>query len=140
MRRVLIREITKHGRPEDDDKKFTFEISLSVLNRFSSEPVPFVCAVIGEAISNAWDADAKKVEILIDNEANSFLVRDDGIGMTGDDFQNKFLKIGYSKRKAGQKVSGGSAVHWQKGHRKSWRSSRAPARSPSFQGSAAGPG
>ena len=26
-------------------------------------------------------------------------VKDDGIGMTEDDFQNKFLKIGYSKRK-----------------------------------------
>lgn len=27
---------------------------------------------------------------------------DDGIGMTYEDFQNKFLKIGYSKRKNGE--------------------------------------
>ena len=28
-------------------------------------------------------------------------ILDDGLGMTGEDFQNKFLKIGYSKRKSG---------------------------------------
>ena len=27
------------------------------------------------------------------------IIEDDGQGMTEDDFQNKFLKIGYSKRK-----------------------------------------
>ena len=57
--------------------------------------------VIGEAISNAWDADAKNVYIKIDRERNSFEIEDDGVGMSNDDFQNKFLKIGYSKRKQG---------------------------------------
>lgn len=60
---------------------------------------------MGEAISNAWDADAKNVEIFIDKKAKTFLIRDDGVGMTAEDFQNKFLKIGYSKRKGGQESS-----------------------------------
>ena len=55
--------------------------------------------VLGEAISNSWDADAHNVYITIDREAKSLLVRDDGDGMDEYDFQNKFLKIGYSKRK-----------------------------------------
>lgn len=57
--------------------------------------------VIGEAISNSWDADAKTVWIYLDKEKNSLIIKDDGDGMTADDFQNKFLKIGYSKRKDG---------------------------------------
>jgi hypothetical protein len=89
----------------DDAKRFTFEISLSVLNHLGRSLYRSFATVMGEAISNAWDADAKKVEIFIDKDASSFLIRDDGIGMTTDDFQNKFLKIGYSKRKGGHKLS-----------------------------------
>src|ERR1043166_8105741 len=89
----------------DDDKKFTFEISLSVLNHLGRSLYRSFATVMGEAISNAWDADAKKVEIFIDKDDSSFLIRDDGVGMTADDFQNKFLKIGYSKRKGGHKLS-----------------------------------
>ena len=58
--------------------------------------------VLGEAISNAWDADAQNVWIYFDPKKNGFWIKDDGIGMTADDFQNKFLKIGYSKRKDGK--------------------------------------
>src|SRR5260370_18941157 len=88
-----------------DRNSFTFAISLSVLNHLGRSLYRSFATVMGEAISNAWDADAKNVEIFIDKKANSFVVRDDGVGMTADDFQNKFLKIGYSKRKAGQKSS-----------------------------------
>src|SRR5207244_4975934 len=55
--------------------------------------------------SNSWDADAKNVHIYLNREKNSFFIRDDGVGMTANDFQNKFLKIGYSKRKDGTKTS-----------------------------------
>lgn len=55
--------------------------------------------VLGEAISNSWDADAEKVYIYIDRDSGILVIKDDGIGMNEDDFQNKFLKIGYSKRK-----------------------------------------
>lgn len=86
-------------------KSFTFEISLSVLNHLGRSLYRSFATVLGEAISNAWDADAKNVYITIDSEGNSFSIRDDGVGMSADDFQNKFLKIGYSKRKDGAKVS-----------------------------------
>ena len=61
--------------------------------------------VLGEAISNSWDADACNVWISIDRENSSLIIKDDGIGMDSDDFQNKFLKIGYSKRKDGTSTS-----------------------------------
>ena len=88
-----------------DDKNFTFEISLSVLNHLGRNLYRSFATVLGEAISNSWDANAKNVWIYIDKDENTFLIKDDGDGMNSDDFQNKFLKIGYSKRKTGVTVS-----------------------------------
>src|SRR6218665_187325 len=80
---------------------FTFNISLSVLNHLGRNLYRNFITVLGEAISNSWDADAKNVWINIDKDTNCLIIKDDGEGMTSDDFQNKFLKIGYSKRKDG---------------------------------------
>src|SRR5690606_22224407 len=82
-------------------KNFTFNISLSVLNHLGRNLYRNFITVLGEAISNSWDADAKNVWIYIDRESNHLIIKDDGEGMTSEDFQNKFLKIGYSKRKDG---------------------------------------
>ena len=82
--------------------EFKFNISLSVLNHLGRNLYRSFITVLGEAISNAWDADATEVRIYIDRENNFFAVKDDGVGMDGKDFQNKFLKIGYSKRKDGK--------------------------------------
>lgn len=87
------------------NNEFTFEISLSVLNHLGRSLYRSFATVLGEAISNSWDADAKHVVIHVDKDENSFIIKDDGIGMTADDFQGKFLKIGYSKRKDGAKSS-----------------------------------
>jgi len=87
-------------RPERND--FSFKISLSVLNHLGRNLYRSFATVLGEAISNAWDANAENVYIYIDKDENSFFIKDDGIGMAADDFQNKFLKIGYSKRREGK--------------------------------------
>lgn len=83
----------------DMGKDLVFNISLSVLNHLGRNLYRNVITVLGEAISNSWDADASNVWITIDKEHNCMTIVDDGEGMTFDDFQNKFLKIGYSKRK-----------------------------------------
>jgi hypothetical protein len=83
------------------DTQFSFEISLSVLNHLGRSLYRSFATVLGEAISNSWDADAKKVEIFVQRDQNSFFIKDDGIGMNAEDFQDKFLKVGYSKRKKG---------------------------------------
>lgn len=80
---------------------FTFEFSLTVLNHLGRQLYRNFITVIGEAISNAWDADATNVWINIDHSQGTMKIRDDGVGMTHDDIQDKFLKIGYSKRKNG---------------------------------------
>lgn len=87
------------------DSGFQFAISLSVLNHLGRNLYRNFVTVLGEAISNAWDADATNVWIDIDRDAGTFIISDDGIGMDADGFQNRFLKIGYSKRKEGGKTS-----------------------------------
>lgn len=88
-----------------DGKQFQFEISLSVLNHLGRNLYRNFVTVLGEAISNSWDADAKNVWITIDRDNASFVIKDDGKGMSSVDFQEKFLKIGYSKRKEGRRKS-----------------------------------
>lgn len=84
------------------DESFNFEISLSVLNHLGRNLYRNFITVLGEAISNSWDADANNVWIQIDKEKGEFSIKDDGIGMSAEDFQGKFLKIGYSKRAKGK--------------------------------------
>ena len=95
--------------------KFTFEISLSVLDHLGRHLYRSFATVLGEAISNAWDADACNVWIYLDPDKNGFWIKDDGIGMTADDFQKKFLKIGYSKRKGGNRSEKGRPYIGRKG-------------------------
>ncbi len=87
------------------DSPFSFEISLSVLNHLGRQLYRSFATVLGEAISNAWDADARNVRIYLNPQRDGLWIKDDGVGMTADDFQNRFLKIGYSKRKDGTSKS-----------------------------------
>ena len=101
---------------ENNQNQFNFEISLSVLNHLGRNLYRNFITVLGEAISNSWDANAKNVWITIDRENSSFSIKDDGDGMNADDFQGKFLKVGYSKRKDGaQKTDGGRPYIGAKG-------------------------
>ncbi|MBS0363724.1 MAG: ATP-binding protein [Proteobacteria bacterium] len=96
--------------------EFKFEISLSVLNHLGRNLYRNFITVLAEAVSNSWDAGANNVWVEIDENGSSFSIKDDGVGMSASDFQNKFLKIGYSKRKAdGPKSSAGRPYIGAKG-------------------------
>lgn len=98
------------------DSGYKFNISLSVLNHLGRNLYRNFITILGEAISNSWDADANNVWITIDRENNYMKIYDDGVGMTSDDFQNKFLKIGYSKRQGeNYKTSSGRPFIGRKG-------------------------
>lgn len=99
----------------EDKKSFSFEISLSVLNHLGRSLYRSFTTILGEAISNSWDADANNVHIYVQDDKNGFFVKDDGVGMTADEFQGKFLRIGYSKRKTGTKSAGGRPFIGRKG-------------------------
>lgn len=88
-----------------ESETFKFNISLSVLNHLGRNLYRNFSTVLGEAISNSWDANATNVWIYLDKENSTLCVKDDGDGMSKEDFQEKFLKIGYSKRRDGVHMS-----------------------------------
>lgn len=81
-------------------------------------------ASLAEAVSNSWDADATRVEISFDFESKyksewKITVKDNGIGMTMIECQEKFLNVGFNRRKlSGEmsaKSSGGRPLMGRKG-------------------------
>lgn len=75
-----------------------FLISMTVLDHLGRQLYRNFITVIGEAISNAWDADARNVWIELDRSSQTLSILDDGHGMSSEDLDKKFLKIGYTKR------------------------------------------
>jgi hypothetical protein len=52
-------------------------------------------------IANSWDGDADKVDVLLPevvNETAEIIIRDDGVGMTFQECQDRYLNVGYNRR------------------------------------------
>lgn len=81
-----------------NEPKYKMTISLSVLDHLGRGLYSNVPAVLSEVVANAWDADAANVDITIDGQNKKIVISDDGIGMTEDDINRRFLNIGYRKR------------------------------------------
>lgn len=81
---------------DKQNKQFEFEFSLEILNHLGRGLYRSFATVIAEAVSNSWDAEATEVKITINEKG--LTVEDNGKGMNDDDFQWKFLKVGYSRR------------------------------------------
>ena len=53
-----------------------------------------------ELVANAWDAGATRVEILIPDDYNlKLIVEDNGTGLTKDEFENRWMRLGYNRIK-----------------------------------------
>jgi len=62
--------------------------------------------VLAELVANAYDADASEVHIhLVDETDKKITIADDGHGMSYDDINQKFLKIGRNRRENDQQTS-----------------------------------
>lgn len=58
-------------------------------------------AAVAELISNAWDADAESVEIILPEnlgENAELIIKDNGVGMTFEECQERFLNVGWCRR------------------------------------------
>lgn len=84
-----------------DPKVLTLGFRGKVIDHLGIQMYQSPVAAIAELISNAWDADSEKVEIILpeDNETDwEITINDDGIGMTFDDCQHRYLDVGYDRR------------------------------------------
>ena len=56
---------------------------------------------VTELIANAWDAGATRVEIhLPEKEGGDFFITDNGLGMSDEDFRNKWNNVGYNREES----------------------------------------
>jgi hypothetical protein len=79
------------------DHKYKMTMSLNVLNHLGIKLYSNVPSVLSEVVANAWDADAEKVDIVIDK--GKITIGDNGQGMTVDEANKKYLYVGYERRK-----------------------------------------
>ena len=79
-------------------------ISYSTLQSLSGGLCSSMVTVIAEIVANAWDANAKKVTISI--EKGKIIIIDDGHGMNKEEFIEKFLNVGFSRREESDKSEG----------------------------------
>ncbi|MDR2145618.1 MAG: ATP-binding protein [Tannerella sp.] len=74
---------------------------------------------VAELVANAWDADAKKVEIVIPDDISKpdaeITVRDYGDGMSFGELNDYYLHIGYERRSRGERTQGNRLVMGRKG-------------------------
>jgi hypothetical protein len=77
-------------------------MSLGVLDHLGLNLYSNIPAVLSEVVANSWDADSTKVSIVIDIEGKAISITDDGIGMTADDLNKRFLYVGFRRREHGK--------------------------------------
>ena len=76
--------------------QYEMNIDLNVLNHLGINLYTKIPAVLSEAVANSYDADAKKVDIMISEDC--VIITDDGSGMDNEQVNKRFLTVGYQKR------------------------------------------
>lgn len=101
--------------------QITYEmtVDLNVLEHLGINLYSNIAAVLTEVVANAWDADADNVTVKVDPNQQWIEIKDDGIGMSSNDLNGKYLRVGYRRREEdhvhGRKTAKGRAVMGRKG-------------------------
>jgi hypothetical protein len=78
--------------------KYTMKLDMRVLEHLGIKLYSNAAAVLSELVANSWDAEATEVSITFGND--KITITDNGIGMTCAEINQRFLIVGYDKRKA----------------------------------------
>lgn len=83
----------------------SFKISSALKNIIGKELITDDFIAVYELVKNAFDADAREVEIVFEGlktDSPRIIIKDDGEGMDESDLRNKWLFVAYSARKLEQ--------------------------------------
>ncbi len=80
------------------EPQYQMTLDLNVLNHLGINLYSNIPAVLAEAVANAWDADAETVCINVDKGDQTVVITDDGHGMSVDDINKKYLRVGRNRR------------------------------------------
>lgn len=84
-------------------KYFELQFDIGTIKHLGLQMYSTLPPVIGELVSNAWDADAERVDIGIPtgplDDASEITVKDDGSGMSDEAVRKAYLVVGRDRRK-----------------------------------------
>jgi len=80
-----------------------FKTSARTIDMLGRQQIAGIPTAISELFKNAHDAYAKRVEVDYFRSNGIFVLRDDGLGMTRDDFESRWLTLG-TESKLGAKA------------------------------------
>lgn len=80
------------------ENPYEMRLSLNVLEHLGINLYSNVPSVLSEVVANSWDADAEIVTIALAQDKDRITIQDDGIGMTEDEVNKRFLTVGYRRR------------------------------------------
>ena len=84
------------------ESPYRMRLSLNVLEHLGLNLYSNVPAVLSEVIANAWDADATTVNVTLNDKngkSPTIVIQDDGVGMTRKEVNERFLLVGYRRRR-----------------------------------------
>ena len=102
------------------DKTLQLKFHGKILDQLGFQTYQSPVASLSELVANAWDADAKTVDITLpdNNEPSAKItIKDDGKGMTFEECQERYLNVGYDRRNGNPlaKTLGGRNTMGRKG-------------------------
>ena len=78
-----------------------FKARARALDMLGRQQIAGIPTAISELFKNAYDAYADNVVVDYFRSDGLFILRDDGIGMTKDEFENRWLTIGTESKLGG---------------------------------------
>lgn len=86
-----------------EDQKLVMSFEPNTIKHLGVQMYSTIPPALAEMVANSYDACAKKVFIkLYDGEEKKIVVKDDGTGMTFDEVNDHFLRIGRNRREENQ--------------------------------------
>ena len=84
-------------------ESFPLRVRSHILRLLGDQLVGHDRLAIFELVKNSYDADATKVDVLVDLSQRKICVRDNGHGMTGEVVQSQWLDIGTDSKRGSQR-------------------------------------
>lgn len=108
----------KEDSKESGTSARKFKVDARVLLSLGRESIKDQTTALMELVKNAYDADANHVQIEIPLQSDSdqvLKIKDDGVGMTSQDINDKWLRIGYSHKRENRTSDKGRRATGEKG-------------------------
>ena len=102
-------------RMSTPSEPFEMSFEFSTIKHLGLQMYSTLPPVIGELVSNAWDANAKVVSVSIPTglvtDASEIVVTDDGDGMTEEQVRGAYLVVGRDRRKSDNSDHSGGSLN-----------------------------